>query len=257
MPGQEKIVMSQKCNVIYLDYETSPQLGYFFGNSYDTQIIKVKEHEQILSASYAFNDGAVHVIGQCDFKGYKPGVLNDKELVKFISEQINKADFTIAHNGDQFDNRVLNSRLAFHGLPPVSTKKSLDTKKIAKKLHLPSNRLNDIAQFFGIGEKMHHAGIEMWFGCMEGDPKYWNMMKKYDKQDTVLLRKIAKKLMPFSTQINDFIRVNNLDVNCSNVLCGSKNLTKSKLRRVAGGFKQQYQCRDCGRYTQDTKFAKV
>ena len=49
--------------------------------------------------------------------------------------------------------------------------------------------------------------------------------------------KLSKNQKVFSTNIS-----------CDNPLCLSNNLVKSKLRKVVGGWKQQYQCKDCGCY---------
>lgn len=246
-----------KPRIIVFDFETSPQRGWFWGRMWETDIIQIDQYETILSVAWKeHGEKQVHVIAQSDFKGYKPGVLNDKPLCEFFSKIANEYDILCGHNSDQFDITVLNARLAFHKLPPLAVEKSFDTKKLAGKLHLPSRKLSEIAAFFGIPGKYEHAGQKMWFECMQGMMKYWRMMKQYDKQDVVITDKILERLLPFSKQTNQYVRLDGVNINCSNPVCLSENLKKHHTKRVVNGWKAQYQCNDCGKYTTDPKIIK-
>ena len=242
--------------ILSFDYETSPAKGYFFGGIWETDIIEVIEFEQILCVAYKLGDAPVKVIGQDDFKGYKKGVLNDKELVEFFAPILDQADIVSGHNSDQFDIKVFNTRLLAHGLQPVPITKSFDTKKIAKNMfHLPSNKLDDIADFLGIGRKLS-THKSLWFGCENGDEKSWKYMKKYCQLDVALQHKVLEKILPFAKQTGDFVFVNKEGITCPSPLCLSKHMTKSKNRKVKGGYKIQYQCQNCGSYYTDNKIHK-
>jgi DNA polymerase elongation subunit (family B) len=246
-----------KPRILSLDYETSPAKGYFFGSIWETNIIEVIEYEQILCVAYKWNDGTVKVIGQDDFKGYKKGVLNDKSLVEFFAPILEQADVVSAHNGDRFDLPVFNTRLLAHGLAPVPITKSFDTKKIAKNMfHLPSNKLDDIADFLNIGRKLS-THKSLWMGCENGDKASWKYMKKYCGCDVLLQYEVLKKILPFAKQTEDFIFINQDGITCPNPLCLSKHITKDKRRIVKGGYKQQYQCQACGSYYTDPKKIKL
>jgi predicted PolB exonuclease-like 3'-5' exonuclease len=247
-----------KPRILILDFETSPAKGYFFGHIWETNIIEVIEYEQILSVAWKwYGDKSVQVKGQDDFKGYKGGILNDKELIKFFAPILDSADIIVAHNGDRFDLTVFNTRLLHHGFNPVSDNKSFDTKKLAKnKFHFPSNKLDDIADFLEIGRKVPHTGKNMWFGCEKGIKEDWRLMKKYNKQDVVLEDLVVKRIIPFMKQVNDYIKARSSGYNCPNPLCLSERITISKTRKVAGGYKQQYQCQDCGSYFTPNKILK-
>ena len=58
------------------------------------------------------------------------------------------------------------------------------------------------------------------------------------------------KLTPKQTAFSE-------DIQCSNPDCLSHNLTRSKNRKVVGGWNVQYQCKDCGRYTTKKKLVKL
>ena len=243
--------------ILSLDYETSPQKGYFFGPIWETNIIEVIEHTTILCVGYKWDDGPVKVIGQSDFKDYKKGVLNDESLVKFFAPLLKEADIVSCHNGDKFDIPVFNTRLLAHGLEPVPVNKTFDTKKIARSMFsLPSNKLDDIADFLGIGRKLN-TFKKLWFDCEKGDPKAWKYMKKYCGMDVSLQYEVLKRVLPFAKQSGDFVFVNEDGVTCPNPLCGSAYMTKSKNKIVKGGFKRQYQCQDCGSYYTVPKTIKL
>lgn len=255
-------VKQNKLKGVVLDYETSPQKGYFFGSKWETNIVKILEFETIISASLVdFDNNKVIFKAQWNFPDWKKGIWNDKSLVKWLYEYLQKYDIIAGQNSDQFDIKVLNTRLSFWNLPQLPDSKTFDSKKIAKsKLHLPSYSLEDMLNFFGMGGKYHHIGFEMWLGSRDGDTKLQRMMKLYNNQDTMKTKRLlVEKLFPLMKQFNDFLRVNpnkEIGINCSNPACLSKNLVKAKTRRVASGFKYQYQCKDCGHYTTDPKIIK-
>lgn len=244
--------MNNKPKILLFDCETSPAKGYFFGSIWETNIIEVIEYEQILSMAWKWHgEDKIHVVGQNDFKGYKPGKLNDKAIVNYFAPIIDKADIVVGHNADRFDLTVFNTRLLAHDLNPVSPHKSFDTKKISKnKFHLPSNKLDDIADFLGIERKLSHKGKTMWFGCEQGNEADWKMMKSYNKRDVLILDKVLDKILPFFKHNNDYT---NNGMNCPSPTCQSKNMQKAKKRIVKGGYKIQYQCMDCGSYRTDNK----
>lgn len=243
--------MKNKPKILELDFETSPAKGYFFGSIWETNIIQVMEYEQILCVGWKWHgDKKVKVIGQNDFKSYKPGVLNDKELVKYFLPMIEEADIVSAHNGDRFDIPVFNTRLLAHGFNPIPPVKSLDTKKIAKnKFHLPSNKLDDIADFLGIGRKLS-THKSLWFECEKGDKTAWKYMKEYCGHDVELQSQVLDKILPFTKQNSNFNSIMSTRYNCPNPICGSFNTIKRGLAYTATQQMQRWQCIDCRTWSQ-------
>ena len=58
------------------------------------------------------------------------------------------ADEIVTHNGKSFNVKVLNTRLAYYGMPPLPKMHHVDTKHAAKGLSLYSNSLANVAKFF-------------------------------------------------------------------------------------------------------------
>jgi len=250
--------MINKPHITVFDVESSPSKGYYFGRNFETNIIKVLEYETIICVSYwDSKTDKVKNLAQWDFKGWKKGIWCDKELVKAFREIIIKYDMIVGQNSDQFDIKLFNARLAFHNIEPLPEAKTFDTKKIAKsKLKLPSYSLETMAHFFGLGGKYHHSGMDMWFNSRDGDVKAQKEMTKYCNIDVIRTKDVFLRLLPFMKPFTDYTRLDKDVINCSNPLCLSKNMVISKRRRVVGGIKIQYQCKDCHRYTTDNKIEK-
>ena len=145
----------------------------------------------------------------------------------------------------------------FHNLPPLPENIiSLDTKKLYKKVsRLPNNKLDTIGQFTGVGTKLKHQGTDLFIDCGRGDEKAWKINEKYNKKDVDLTYAVLKKVLPYVT-LQAKQTTFSEDIQCSNPLCLSHNLIKSKRRRVTGGWKQQYECKDCHKYTQGKQLNK-
>lgn len=252
-------MINKKLKILYVDYETCSQIGKFYGSMWQTNITKVLRDFQIMSGSYSWEgENKVYSVGQDDFPGYKKGVFNDKEIVKFFSKLCDEADYVVAQNGDAFDIKVLTTRIAFYGLPAIPALKTFDTKKQAKgNFKFPSNSIKYMAQFFGIESKGEINLLSIEDKCEAGDKKAWAELKKYGKTDTVILKKLFSIFFPY-VKIpiifnNTYSTLDTINLNCVNPTCLSKELRLHKKRKVVGGYRNQYQCAVCGSYTTDKK----
>lgn len=246
---------SNNPTITVFDTESSPQLGWFFGPIWETNIVKIVDYETIICISYwDSRTNKVKNLAQWDFPDWKKGKWNDKSLVEKFRQIIIDFDIIAGQNSDQFDIKLLNSRLAFHGLDPLPESKTLDTKKIAKsKLKLPSYSLEIMANFFGLEGKYHHSGLDMWFKSRDGDKKAQKEMVHYCNIDVIKTKDVMLRLLPFMKQQQNFIRMSDKSLNCHNPTCLSEYLVKHKKRKVVSGWKWQYQCMDCGSYITDNK----
>jgi hypothetical protein len=231
------------------DIETYPAKVLMYGNTYEPVIVKILEFQSILSFSYKLGDGKTRYIGLNTIPGYKSGDRNDKKLMIEISKILNNVDYFCGQNSDDFDIKIIKERIMFHKLPPLRPDLALlDTKKLYKKVsRLPNNKLNTISQFNGIGEKTKHSGTDLFIDCGEGDSKAWKLNEIYNKNDVDITYADLKCVLPY-VKLTKPQTVFSNDIICDNPLCLSNHLTKSKKRKVAGGWRMQYQCRECGSY---------
>lgn len=250
-------MIKNKQKIIVFDEETSPGNGWFFGRLYETNIIRVESPETISNISWWDSEtNKIKHLAQWDFKDWKKGVWNDKSLVRAFREVLIKGNYDIiaGQNSDQFDIKLFNARLAYHGLKPIPEYNTLDTKKLAKsKLKLHSYSLEHMAWFFGYGGKYHHSGLDMWFNSRDGIKKDQKEIVYYCDKDVSLTKDILiNNLLPFIKLPSSYNRNDGIHLNCSNPSCGLFNLIRDKVRQVANGWRIQYVCKDCGHYTTDT-----
>lgn len=168
-----------------------------------------------------------------------------------------QADIVVAHNGDRFDVKKMQTRWAFHGLTPPSPFRTYDTLKMAKgKFGMDSNRLNDIGAYFGIGTKYKHEGFAMWVKCLEGDEEAFAEMIKYNDEDVRLLERIYLRLRQWDHRHPNLnVYGDNDGPVCSK--CGSDDLQiTSKTAKTNVSEFSTLRCNSCGgwsRYRTSTK----
>lgn len=235
----------RKSRVLLYDIETSPLIIYSWG-IWETNAIKVIKESQILCFAYKWLDEKkVHTIGQDDFKSHKPGLNNDKDVVQALRDLFDEADVVIAHNGNSFDQKICQARMMKHNLAPPSPYKQIDTKLVAKRFgRFESNKLDDLGKTFSIGQKLETGGFATWEGCMAGDKKSWKKMKKYNKQDVVLLEEVYLRLRPWIVNHPGMNMLNEDSDGCPK--CGSHKLQKRGFRITGTNVYQQVQCQACG-----------
>lgn len=239
------------------DIETYPAEVLMYGTTWEPVVVKIKRFQSILSFAFKIGDGKTKYIGLNTIKGYKPGDLDDKKLMIEISKIVNEADYFCGQNSDDFDIKIIKERIIFHKLPPLRPNIStLDTKKLYKQVsRLPNNKLNTISQFNGIGEKTKHSGTDLFIDCGNGDMKAWKTNEIYNKNDVDITYADLKCVLPY-VKLTTPQSVFTENIQCSNPLCLSHNLIKAKRRRVINGWKQQWQCKNCNRYTQGKELLK-
>ena len=188
--------------ILIFDIETSPIKGFAW-TKYDATIFKIEEDWFMLSFSAKWLGGSFENKALCDYEGYSRHKHNDKELVQDMWKLFDQADILVAHNGDKFDIKKVNARFSYWGLTPPSPYKTVDTLKIARQhFGFTSNSLKDLALHLELDQKMDTGGKDLWFDCMNGDMEAWKKMKKYNKQDVVVLEEIYKRFLPYMKHPN-------------------------------------------------------
>lgn len=240
------MIDEREARILLYDIETSPIVGYTW-SVWETNVIEVVEDWQILSVAWKWlGEKKIQVVGQDDFKNYKPGINNDICVVRKIHELFEEADIVVAHNGNQFDQRKVTARMIMHNMKPPAPYKQVDTKKVASRYAaFTYNNLKFLAKSLNVlNQKSDPGGFATWTGCLAGDPNSWNTMKKYNKQDVKALEDLYIKLRPWMTNHPNIGRLENkMDV-CPK--CGSNQL-QSRGYRTTNTFKyRRMQCIPCG-----------
>ncbi len=201
----------------------------------------------MLSFSYKWlGEQKIHTHALNDYPGYKKNLEDDYHLVNDLHKLFYAADILIAHNGDRFDIRKANARFIKYGLKPPSPSKSIDTLKAARKyFQFESNRLNDLGAYLGLGKKLPTTGFDLWRRTMAGETKAWDLMKRYNRRDVVLLEKVYLKLRPYmATHPNLGLYQ---DRPCCPA-CQSMNVQRRGVIVSAARKYVRYQCQSCGNW---------
>lgn len=227
---------------LLIDLETSPNLAYVW-EKYEQDVIAFKKERELLSFAYKWS-GERKVHTYC-LKDHTPF-----QLTKKLHDLFNEADTIVGHNVRKFDIKMANAFFVRFHLKPTSPYKTIDTLEIARnKFRFNSNKLNDLAQYLGIGQKVETGGFKLWLECLKGNGRAWKRMREYNKQDVVLLEKVLLILRPWSST-----PTNQEGIKCP--ACGSVHIQKRgwSFNRV---FKnRRYQCSDCGRWSSSNKKVK-
>jgi DNA polymerase elongation subunit (family B) len=236
----------RKPRILLFDIETAPNLGWIWGKYEQNVIEYVSEWYTLCFVAKWLGEKKLITHALPDYTArYKKDREDDYAVVKAMWELLDEADVVVAHNGDRFDIRKMNARFAFYKMPPPSPYKTVDTKKVAKRYFMfNSNKLNDLGEHLGLGQKVDTGGFELWKGCMEGKKSAWRLMIKYNKQDVKLLEKVYLHLRQWMTNHPNINLVDEKENACP--ICGSEKMQKRGFGTTRVCKYQRYQCQDCG-----------
>lgn len=234
---------------LFFDIETSPNIGLFWEAGYKKNIdySNIIQERAIICICYKWEDEKeVHSLNW-DSKQ------NDKAMLEKFINVANVATELVGHNGDKFDLAWIRTRCLFHSISMFPTYTTIDTLKIARsKFKFNSNRLNYIADFLGIGQKIK-TEFNLWKNILlHKDKKAMEDMIKYCKKDVILLEKVFKALNTHIESKSHYgVLFGQYKGTCPE--CGSDDLAGAGRRTTASGVvKLRYQCKNCNKYHQKT-----
>lgn len=227
---------------LYLDIETSPCVGWFWRTGKtNLGAHQILEPGKIICVSYRFDD-------------WKPGQVetltwdynqNDKTLLKMLSKVVKKADLVVAHNGDNFDVKWLNARVAYHKLPEMDIQSTEDTyKMIRRKLYLPSYKLDYLCKYFGLNQKLATTNNLWQEVTFKNNRKALKAMVEYCENDVLVLAELDHRVSDYvDHKLNRSLFVE--AGTCPH--CASNELVKDGFKYTRVGKYQRYQCKRCHR----------
>lgn len=232
-------------NILLIDIEVAPILGYSW-KKYDTNLIRVVRDFYILCYAYKWlGEKSVTVDSLRMHPEYAGAEEDDSALCRGLWALLDKADVVVAHNGNRFDIKKIQTRLAMNGMRPPSPFKSVDTLSVARShFGFTSNKLDDLGKSLKLGQKLETGGFELWEGVMAGLIPSWKTMEKYNKQDVVLLENLYKELRPWMPRHpNVAVLTGREGIVCST--CGSTHLQSRGYYHTNSGMYQRFWCTDC------------
>lgn len=235
---------SPKIKRLFVDIETAPNLGFFWDAGYKKTIgyENIVKERAIICVGYKWeHESEVHHLAW-DAKQ------DDKKLLETLVKVLDEADEIVAHNGDRFDLPWIRTRCIKYSIPMQPSYKTIDTIKISKnRFRFNSNRLDYIAKFLGVGEKIH-TEYQLWIDTvLHKSKEALENMIKYCKNDVLILEKVYQKLAAY-TEPKTHVGVLNGGNKTSCPSCGCPNsVSKGRSVSAVGHVKQVRKCRECGR----------
>lgn len=241
---------------LFYDIETSLSLfsGFQIGYNINVSYKNLIWESRVVCICYKWQDeDEVHSLRWDNGK--------DKKMIKKFIKILDKADSIVAHNGDGFDLPIIRTRALKHRLKMNWNYTEEDTLKLAKRragkgFKFQSNRLDYVAQFLEVGQKIP-TDFSLWERVsypiiiphlypMSADyEKAMNDMVTYCKMDVEVLQKVYEVLKPYVPQKIHAAAMNDDHLwNCAS--CGSGNVKRNGNKISAAGVKkQQWICYDC------------
>lgn len=132
----------------------------------------------------------------------------EKQLLKEFIGVYNTCQDSAAHYGHGFDRKFLNSRIAFHGLPPLKPIKMHDTWKIIKgQFLLPNNKLDTAIKFFGCPYGKPSLPWSVWRQVSLGVIKFIRILTNRCHYDALSLAWIVQnKLLGLMNRSNQALK---------------------------------------------------
>jgi uncharacterized protein YprB with RNaseH-like and TPR domain len=230
---------------LFFDIETSPNIGLFWEAGYKKNIdySNIIKERAIICICYKWEDEKE--VGWLTWDAKQC----DKKMLERFVKIANTADELVGHNGDKFDLAWIRTRCLYHGIEMFPNYTTIDTLKVARsKFKFNSNKLNYIAKFLGIGQKIH-TDFDLWKRIVLNKDKVAMVkMVKYCKMDVLLLEKVYKHLSAHIAPKTHYGVIFGGDRgSCPE--CGSDHLVRYLKKVSATGVKKIiYQCKTCGKF---------
>jgi len=184
-------VLIGKPRKLFLDTEVSASFGAYYPPRYDTNILWTVSEWKFLCFSYAWDDGKIINVQSWD----------EKKLVKELWKLLDGCDLLVCHNISFDQGKAYAKFLEYHLPPPRPFKTFCTLRKYRSLAKMESNKLGDLGEKLGFGDKIDIEGKRFWRKVLAKDTKSVKQMITYCSRDVWLLRKIYHAIQPFFPEI--------------------------------------------------------
>ena len=227
--------------ILYLDIETAPTCTYTWSlwpKYIDPNNIVANGHTLCWAALW---EGEREVM----YASIRDG---EESMLRTIWDLLDEADTVVHYNGTKFDMPILNREFIRLGMEPPSHYHQVDLlKTVRQQFRFESNKLDHVCQRLGLGGKVKHKGMSLWFGCMAGVLSDWKIMERYNKTDVKILRKLYKSLLPWiHNHPNVGLWVTDPQVPVCTTCGSTKVVPKGTQFNTKAVSYRRWKCNDCG-----------
>lgn len=244
----DSVILPSSCNarILVYDIETTPMEVFVWGlarNDYISPTFIIKDWNVLSwSAKWLCHSSTMSMIQTPQ----EARARDDKRVLEGIWKLIDQADIIIAHNGDRFDIKKLNTRFILNSMPPPASYQSIDTLKVAKRsFAFSSNKLDYLGELLANRNKLE-TNFKLWKECLEGKPKALKRMKEYNIEDVLLLEEVYVELRPWiKSHPNIGIYIDSNNSVCPT--CGSDKIEENgSYYTTTVNQYASYTCKECG-----------
>ena len=234
---------------LFFDIETSPNIGLFWEAGYkkNIDVSNIIQERAIICICYKWEEEKEVYSLNWDAKQ------NDKTMLQKFILVANQANELVGHNGDKFDLAWIRTRCLFHHIEKFPKYTTIDTLKVARsKFRFNSNRLNYIADFLGLGQKIK-TEYSLWKDILlKKDKVAMEKMIKYCKKDVILLEQVFNALKNHIAPKTHYgVIFGHYKGSCPE--CGSDDIIIKDRRALASGIiKLIFRCKTCGKHHNKT-----
>lgn len=230
--------------ILTIDIETSPNIAYTWGLwNQNVSLSQLIESSRVLCFAAKWHDKKTVEF----YSEYHDG---RETMIRKAWDLLNEADIIVSYNGPAFDIKHLQREFVTAGMTPPSPFRNIDLLKTARaQFKFPSNKLDHVADAMGLGQKLKHAGQELWNQVLAGNPKAWTEMKRYNVQDVRLTEALYDYLGPW---IKGAPHAGLWATERSCHACASTNLTHDGWHYTNTAVYARLHCLDCGAWNRLT-----
>lgn len=247
--------MTYRHRILLFDIENAPMLSYIWQLRTDyVSPTFVTKRSFLLSWAAKWADQKTVKSDVLDTHEAKRQ--DDRRIVKSLGDLVRQADIVVAHNSDRFDVPVLAGRLLQLDEEPLGPVRTIDTLKLAKRtFKLASNRLDFIARAVGVETKID-TSFDLWERCYRGESNALKQMRRYNKQDVVVLEQVFDRLKPHAKGLPRLVD-GGYEGERVCPYCGEESLQKRGYHRTNASTFQRWHCQECGRWSRSRSAEKT
>lgn len=234
--------------VLFYDVETTPIRAYVWktGKQFVSHDHIVKgDRTKIICIAYKWEHEKRTRCLVFDIK-----TQNCDKIIEEFSKIVEKADVAIAHNGDGFDVKQINTQRLMARKPPICWPTTEDSlKQLRQIFYFPSFRLDYIAKTL-LNHGKSPMAFQDWVDIVEHrSKKALRKMVKYCKRDVDILAEAYGEVKPFLKPKVNRALITKED--CDQ--CGSSHAHSRGTVTQSGGVFKRFQCQNCGHVYKSSK----
>lgn len=237
--------MSDGPKILTLDIETTPMGAWVFDIwGQNISVPQFRERTRVMGfGSKWHHEKAVKAFFEWDYELHE-------DMIAEAWAQLDEADVVAHFNGKRFDIPHLYREFDQYRMGNPSPFKEVDLLHIARRRRkFVSNKLDNIAQELGLGQKVKHEGFELWVKCMNGDIAAQKRMVRYCKHDVRLEESLLDRWAPEVRGVHYNLYTLDPETDrCANPLCGSERIHYRGYALTDLSKFPRFQCQDCGKW---------